>query len=87
MPTRSSPSTKLPQILKVPVGTLRKWRTNSEGPKGFRAGKYVRYRRSAVERVHHRAREQGKRLLTPGRTAEAPPPGAVDRTLNELANQ
>ncbi len=37
------------QILKVPVGTLRKWRTNGEGPKGFRAGKYVRYRRSAVE--------------------------------------
>jgi excisionase family DNA binding protein len=37
------------KILKIPIGTLRKWRSNSEGPKGFRVGKYVRYRRSAVE--------------------------------------
>jgi len=37
------------QILKVSVGTLRTWRTKGGGPKGFRAGKYVRYRRSAVE--------------------------------------
>jgi excisionase family DNA binding protein len=37
------------KFLKIPTGTLRKWRMNSEGPKGFRVGKYVRYRRSAVE--------------------------------------
>lgn len=36
-------------ILKVPVTTLRKWRTSGTGPTGFRVGKYVRFRRSAVE--------------------------------------
>lgn len=36
-------------ILKVPVTTLRKWRTAGTGPRGFRVGKYVRFRRSAVE--------------------------------------
>lgn len=37
-------------ILKVPVATMRKWRNNGEGPDGFRVGKYVRYRRSSVDR-------------------------------------
>jgi excisionase family DNA binding protein len=37
-------------ILRVPVGTLRTWRGKGEGPAGFRAGKYVRFRRSSVER-------------------------------------
>jgi excisionase family DNA binding protein len=36
-------------VLKVPVTTLRKWRTSGTGPTGFRVGKYVRFRRSAVE--------------------------------------
>jgi excisionase family DNA binding protein len=36
-------------ILKVPVTTLRKWRTSGTGPTGFRVGKYVRFRRSVVE--------------------------------------
>ncbi|MBM2621830.1 helix-turn-helix domain-containing protein [Actinoplanes sp. LDG1-06] len=36
-------------MLKVPVGTVRTWRSNREGPPGFRVGKYVRYRRSVVE--------------------------------------
>ena len=36
------------KIFKVEEGTVRKWRSNREGPKGFRVGKYVRYRRSAV---------------------------------------
>jgi len=48
------------QILKVPVGALRKWRTNGAGPKGFRAGKYVRYRRSAVEQfIAEQERREG----------------------------
>jgi excisionase family DNA binding protein len=38
------------QLLKVPVGTLRKWRSAGEGPEGFRLGKYVRFRRSSVDR-------------------------------------
>ncbi|MEU8820619.1 helix-turn-helix domain-containing protein [Actinoplanes sp. NPDC048796] len=37
-------------ILKVPVGTMRKWRNEGSGPPGFRVGKYVRYRRTAVDR-------------------------------------
>ncbi|GID94529.1 helix-turn-helix transcriptional regulator [Amorphoplanes digitatis] len=37
-------------ILKIPVGTLRKWRTEGNGPEGFRLGKYVRFRHSAVNR-------------------------------------
>lgn len=36
-------------VLKVPLTTLRKWRTSGAGPVGFRVGKYVRFRRSAVE--------------------------------------
>ena len=37
------------EILKVPTGTIRKWRTERMGPRGFRVGKYVRFRRSSVE--------------------------------------
>lgn len=37
-------------FFKVEIGTVRAWRNNGEGPEGFRVGKYVRYRRSAVER-------------------------------------
>ncbi|RSM51037.1 hypothetical protein DMB66_42920 [Actinoplanes sp. ATCC 53533] len=48
------------QLLKVPVGTLRKWRTDGEGPKGFRAGEYIRYRRSAVEQfIAEQERREG----------------------------
>ena len=36
--------------LKLPVATLRKWRATGYGPPGFRLGKWVRYRRSQVER-------------------------------------
>jgi excisionase family DNA binding protein len=36
-------------IFKVSPATVRKWRSNKEGPRGFRAGKYVRYRQSAVD--------------------------------------
>jgi len=34
---------------KVSPATVRKWRNNKEGPRGFRVGKYVRYRQSAVD--------------------------------------
>ncbi|MFI6074039.1 helix-turn-helix domain-containing protein [Actinoplanes sp. NPDC051343] len=37
------------QMLRVPVGTIRKWRSAREGPPAFRVGKYLRFRRSAVE--------------------------------------
>jgi len=37
------------EIFRVPVATVRKWRNEGSGPPGFRVGKYVRYRRSAVE--------------------------------------
>jgi len=37
------------EIFRVPVATIRKWRNERTGPPGFRVGKYVRYRRSAVD--------------------------------------
>jgi excisionase family DNA binding protein len=39
----------LADYLDVPVSTLYDWRWRGEGPTGFRAGKYIRYRRSDVE--------------------------------------
>lgn len=35
--------------LKVPVGTLYKWRREGTGPKSFRVGRGTRYRREDVE--------------------------------------
>jgi excisionase family DNA binding protein len=47
------------EIFKVPVGTIRKWRTERTGPEGFRVGKYLRFRRSAVERfIAEKERDQ-----------------------------
>ena len=37
-------------ILKVPVATLRKWRSAGSGPEGFRMEKHLRFRRSSVDR-------------------------------------
>jgi excisionase family DNA binding protein len=36
------------EFLRVPVQTLYEWRTKGYGPKGFRVGRYVRYRREDV---------------------------------------
>lgn len=36
------------RILGVPVRTLYAWRTEGRGPRSFRVGRYVRYRRSDV---------------------------------------
>lgn len=36
-------------ILRKPVGTIRQWRHRSYGPKGFRLGGSVVYRRSVVD--------------------------------------
>ncbi len=41
--------TDLSEMLGVPVGTLYAWRHRGEGPPGYRVGRHVRYRRSAVE--------------------------------------
>ncbi|MFI7598203.1 helix-turn-helix domain-containing protein [Actinoplanes sp. NPDC049681] len=38
------------EIFRVPPATVRKWRSNREGPLGFRVGKYVRFRRSQVDK-------------------------------------
>ncbi|MBK8294917.1 MAG: helix-turn-helix domain-containing protein [Solirubrobacterales bacterium] len=35
--------------LKVPVGTLYKWRREGTGPRSFRVGRGTRYRQSDVE--------------------------------------
>ena len=40
---------ELAELLGVPVNTVDQWRTRGEGPPGYRIGRHVRYRRSAVE--------------------------------------
>ena len=39
----------LARFLDVPIATVYAWRYRSEGPRGFRVGRYVRYRRRDVE--------------------------------------
>jgi excisionase family DNA binding protein len=51
-----SPET-VAELLGVPKATLYAWRSRDEGPKGFKIGKHLRYRRSEVERwLDERAR-------------------------------
>ena len=40
---------ELADYLVVPVATLYQWRYRSEGPPGFRVGRYLRYRKRDVE--------------------------------------
>jgi excisionase family DNA binding protein len=40
---------ELSEMLGVPVDTLCGWRHRGEGPRGYRVGRHVRYRREAVE--------------------------------------
>ena len=37
-------------LLGVPVTTLYKWRERKSGPKGFKVGKRIRWRRSEINR-------------------------------------
>lgn len=39
----------LSQMLGVPVDTLYGWRHRGQGPRGYRVGRHVRYRRANVE--------------------------------------
>ena len=39
----------LAELLGVPVATLYGWRHRGEGPRGYRIGRHVRYRRVEVE--------------------------------------
>ncbi|GAA1434293.1 hypothetical protein GCM10009616_28270 [Microlunatus lacustris] len=48
-PERLMTLADLSEMLGVPVATLYAWRCRGEGPSGYRIGRYVRYRRSAVE--------------------------------------
>lgn len=41
--------TDVSEMLGVPVHTLYRWRSNREGPVGYRVGRHVRYRREAIE--------------------------------------
>lgn len=38
------------EMLNMPVATLREWRAKRTGPRGYRIGRHVRYRREEVER-------------------------------------
>ena len=40
----------LADYLDVPVATIYAWRYRRQGPPGFRVGRYLRFRRSDVER-------------------------------------
>jgi excisionase family DNA binding protein len=40
---------ELAERLRISTSTLRRWRSNGEGPKFIRVGKKVRYRQSDVE--------------------------------------
>ena len=40
---------ELSEMLGIPVDTLYGWRHRGEGPRGYRIGRHVRYRRAAVE--------------------------------------
>ena len=40
---------ELSEMLGIPVETLYAWRHRGEGPAGYKIGRHVRYRRSAVE--------------------------------------
>ncbi len=40
---------ELSEELKIPVSTLYVWRLREKGPKSFKAGRHVRYRRSAID--------------------------------------
>jgi excisionase family DNA binding protein len=37
------------ELLGVPLSTLYGWRYRGEGPRGYRIGRHVRYRRAAVQ--------------------------------------
>jgi excisionase family DNA binding protein len=41
---------EIAELLRVPVQLLYRWRYERKGPPSFRIGRYVRYRRSEVER-------------------------------------
>lgn len=40
---------QLASFLGVPVSTLRKWRREGTGPRAFKVGRHLRYRRADVE--------------------------------------
>src|SRR5688572_16342600 len=42
-------TTEVSEMLGIPVDTLYAWRHRGLGPRGYRVGRYVRYRPSAVE--------------------------------------
>jgi excisionase family DNA binding protein len=41
--------TEVADLLGIPVATLYGWRYRGDGPRGYRIGRHVRYRRAAVE--------------------------------------
>ncbi|MCM0622799.1 helix-turn-helix transcriptional regulator [Nocardioides bruguierae] len=43
----------------IPVGSLKKWRTERQGPACLHIGRHVRYRRSAVEAWLHQKDDEG----------------------------
>ena len=48
---------QLAELLQVPLQTLYHWRTQGQGPRGFKVGRGIRYSRSEVERWIERQAE------------------------------
>jgi excisionase family DNA binding protein len=49
------------EYLRYPIETLRMWRYRGTGPRYFRAGNHVRYRRAALDRwIEERERESAR---------------------------
>ncbi|WP_340540680.1 helix-turn-helix transcriptional regulator [Nocardioides sp. GXZ039] len=47
------------ELLGIPAATVRYWRHTGQGPRGFRVGRAVRYRRTDVDRwIEEREREE-----------------------------
>jgi len=40
---------ELAELLNIPAGTIRNWRSRKEGPRGYKVGGAVRYRLADVE--------------------------------------
>ncbi len=49
MPDELMSPQELAEFFVLPVGTIYRWRQHGEGPRGYRVGRHVRYKRTEVE--------------------------------------
>jgi excisionase family DNA binding protein len=56
----------LARYLGVPAATVKAWRHKGTGPRGVRVGKYIRYRKTDVERWLDAQADQGRQSTSRG---------------------